>query len=290
MFSDSIKDILSKQEITTRFFEKNGIELAFIFGSIIESKSPRDVDIAVLFKNYSFKVYLEIYEALHKLLKVNNIDLVVLNRTNAAIKLEALLKGVLLFAENKEGLLNFIADTFFEYEDYRHFKNEYTFNFHKRSLEGLSMSERKLNRERIETYLSKLDEAVFQLTRLRESFSSYEDFKSKVDTRELCVHYLRISLESVLDVCRHFLAVKGVSITEIDTTSIIELSGEKGLIPYEFSKKIRGMAGMRNAIVHVYWKLDYEAIYHAITQELTDFDDFVRYVKLFIERESRSSQ
>ncbi|MFQ6119528.1 MAG: HepT-like ribonuclease domain-containing protein [Methanosarcinales archaeon] len=280
MFSDSIRDILSKQEITTRFFEKNGIELAFIFGSILESKSHRDVDIAVLFKNYSFKVYLETYEALHKLLKVNNIDLVVLNRTNAAIKLEAILKGVLLFAENKEGLLNFIADTFFEYEDYRHFKNEYTFNFHKRSLEGLSMSERKLNRERIETYLSKLDEAVGKLTRLRKSFSSYEDFKSKVDTRELCVHYLRIALESVLDVCRHFLAVKGVSITEIDTTSIIELSGEKGLIPYEFSKKIRGMAGMRNAIV--YGKLD--------TQELTDFDDFVRYVKWFIERESRDSQ
>lgn len=124
-----------------------------------------------------------------------------------------------------------------------------------------------------------------ELSKLRKRFSSLEEFMADVDTRELCVHYLRIALESVLDVCRHFLAVKGVGLTEIDTTNIIELSGEKGLIKHDFPQKIKWMAGMRNAIVHVYWRLDYEIIYRATTGKLADFDEFTRQVQNHIKEE-----
>lgn len=144
------------------------------------------------------------------------------------------------------------------------------------------MAKRKMDRERVEGYLSKMDEAVERLTTLRERFSSFDEFKRDIDTRELCVHHLRIALESLLDICRHFLAVKGVSLAEIDTTNLIELAGEKGLIDLSFAQRIRGMAGMRNAIVHVYWRLDYEAIYDVISGRLGDFDEFARQVKDYL--------
>ncbi len=276
----SLEQILKKRE-TSLLLEENGVVLAVLFGSIINSANPRDVDIAVLFKDYRFDTYLNTYEKLKKLVPTKDLDLVVLNLSNARIKLEALLKGVLLFADEKS-LPHVLVDMLFEYDDYSYFRNEFALYFKQRSLEGLSMAERKLGKERIETYLSRLDEAVAQLSRLRKRFSSFEDFKGDIDTRELCVHYLRIALESVLDVCRHFLAVKGVSLTEIDTFNLIELSGEKGLIDYGFASKIKGMAGMRNAIVHVYWRLDYQAIYRVITQELVDFDEFTRQVQSYL--------
>ena len=97
------------------------------------------------------------------------------------------------------------------------------------------------------------------------------------------MHYLRIALESVLDICRHFLAVKGVSLAELDTMNLIELAGEKGLLEPSFAHKIRGMAGMHNAIVHVYWRLDYEAIYRAVTEGLRDLDEFARQVRDYLE-------
>lgn len=276
----SLAQILEKREVAL-LFEENGVVLAVLFGSIINSASPRDVDIAVLFKDYNFDTYLNTHEKLKRLLQTKDLDLVVLNRSNARIKLEALLKGVLLFADEKS-LPHVIVDMFFEYDDYSYFRNEFASYFEQRSLEGLSMAERKLDIERVETYLSRLDEVVAQFSRLRKRFSSFEDFKGDVDTRELCVHYLRIALESVLDVCRHFLVVKGVSLTEIDTSNLIELCGEKGLIDYGFARKIKGMAGMRNAIVHVYWRLDYQAIYRAIIQELVDFDEFTRQVQSYL--------
>lgn len=280
---EELLSILSKRDLDS-ILEENGIKLAFLFGSLMDSSGPRDVDIGVLFQSYSFDVYSATYERLCKFLGIKDIDVVVLNRSNAAIKLEAL-EGVLLYAENEEVISKFAVDALFEYEDYRYFREEYAYNFHERSLEGISMSERRLKKARVEAYLSKLDEAVGQLTRLRKGFSSFDDFMGDIDRRELCVHYLRIALESVLDICRHFLAVKGVNLTEIETTNIIELSGEKGLMPYAFARKIGGMAGMRNAIVHVYWRLDYEAIYRALMQDLADFDEFVRYVNAFLERE-----
>jgi uncharacterized protein YutE (UPF0331/DUF86 family) len=135
----------------------------------------------------------------------------------------------------------------------------------------------------MERHLSVLDEAVAQLKRLQGRFTSFEEFRSDVDTRELCVHYLRIALESVLDICRHFLAVVGVSLVELDTTNLIELAGEKGLLEAAFAHRIRGMAGMRNAIVHVYWRLDYQAIYQAVTEGLQDLDEFARQVRAYLD-------
>lgn len=281
--------IISEQKRMMEIFKEARVKFALLFGSVLNkdrSSPARDIDIAVHFDQYSFEAYLTLLEQLAKVLKVNPdaLDLVVLNRVNPRLKLEACLKGIPLFVAGDYALNDFIADALFEYEDYHRFKQEYMACLRKRMEEGLSMAERKLNRERVEGYLSKLDEAVERLTVLRKRFSSFEEFERDIDTRELCVHYLRIALECVLDICRHFLAVKGVSLSEIDTTNLIELAGEKGLIDSEFAQRIRGMAGMRNAIVHVYWRLDYEAIYKVISQRLEDFDEFARQVKNYLEK------
>jgi len=286
--------IAAERERMAEVFKGAGVQFALLFGSVLNgdrSSPARDIDIAVHFDQYRFEAYLTLLEQLAKMLKVNAdaLDLVILNRANPRLKLEARLKGVPLFVAEDRALDDFTADALFEYEDYRRFKREYIAHLRKRAKEGLSMAERELERERVEGYLSKLDEAVERLAVLRKRFSSFEEFERDIDTRELCVHYLRIALECVLDVCRHFLAVKGVSLSEIDATNLIELTGEKGLIDSGFAQRIRGMAGMRNAIVHVYWRLDYEAIYKVISQRLEDFDEFARQVEDYLEKRGSGS-
>lgn len=260
---------------------RDGIRLVCLFGSLLEQSSARDIDLAVLFREYSFEGYLETFEAVCQALGTRQVDVTVLNRANVQLKLRALLEGRLLFAEAPETWTETVAETLFEYEDYRQFMAQYRRLLDQRCQGGLSVADRKVDRERVEGHLSALDEAVAQLRRLQERFTSFEEFRSDVDTRELCVHYLRIALESVLDICRHFLAVVGVSLAELDTTNLIELAGEKGLLEPAFARRIRGVAGMRNAIVHVYWRLDYQAIYQAITEQLADLDEFARQVQVY---------
>lgn len=269
-----------------------GIRFVILFGSALNKEEPRDVDIAVYLDRNGFEIYNTLRERLAEALgvKSDDLDLVVLNRANPRFKLEAGLKGLPLFTAGLEVLTDFIAEALFEYEDYKRFKREYTQLLGQRVEKGLSMAERKLDRERVEGYLSKLDESVARLVELRKRFSSFEEFMRDVDTRELCVHHLRIALECVLDICRHFLATVGVSLAEVDTTNLIELAGEKGLIEPGFARRIRGMAGMRNAIVHVYLRLDYEAIYEVISRRLEDFDEFARQVKRYLDREASSEK
>jgi uncharacterized protein YutE (UPF0331/DUF86 family) len=98
--------------------------------------------------------------------------------------------------------------------------------------------------------------------------------------RELCSFPALFLLEDILQQ-RGMLAEL---FKAMHTTNLIELAGENGLLPTDFARRIRGMAGMRNAIVHVYWNLDYAAIYEAVSR-LSDFDDFGRYVLQFLQRQ-----
>ncbi len=276
-----LAEIEERLDGLSRTLAGDGVRLAYLFGSALERPLARDVDLAILFEEYDFDKYLDTLEAACQALGTREVDLVVLNRANSRVKLRALLEGRLVFAEAPKATIEAVEEALFEYEDYRRFAVQHRRLLDRRCQEGLSVVDRRMDAERVEGYLSTLDEAVAQLRRLKERFASFDEFRSDVDTRELCVHYLRIALESVLDVCRHFLAVVGVSLTELDTTNLIELAAEKGLLEPTFARRIRGMAGMRNAIVHVYWRLDYQAIHRAITEGLIDFDEFARQVRAY---------
>lgn len=118
-------------------------------------------------------------------------------------------------------------DALFSYDDFLRFRRELRELLRGRIEEGLPVAGRQLNRDRVETYLSRMDEAVARLAALRKRFASYEEFEADVDTREPVVRYLRIALECVVDICRHFLAAKGVSPTELDTANLVELVGRR---------------------------------------------------------------
>jgi uncharacterized protein YutE (UPF0331/DUF86 family)/predicted nucleotidyltransferase len=280
-----LADIESRLDEVSRALAEDGVRLACLFGSILDRPVARDIDLAVWFSEYTFERYLKTLEVASRSLGTSRVHLVALNRVGAPLKLRALLQGRTVFAETPAARTEALEEALFEYQDYCHLMTHYRPLFDRRCEEGLSVAERRMDCDRIDAYLSTLDHAVAQLRRLQGRFRSLEEFRQELDTRELCVHYLRIALESVLDTCRHFLATVGVSLSELETTNLIELAGERGLLQPAFTEKVRRMAGMRNAIVHVYWRLDYQAIHRAVTEQLSDFDEFARQVRGYIERQ-----
>jgi uncharacterized protein YutE (UPF0331/DUF86 family)/predicted nucleotidyltransferase len=282
-----LADIENRLATLAEALAADGVRLACVFGSVLERPSARDVDLGVWFEEYSFERYLRALELAQQVLGTGRVDLVVLNRVSAPLKLRALLEGRLLYAATPTAPVELAAEALWEYEDYRWFMAEYRRQLSRRCQEGLSVAARRMDRERVEGYLSTLDAAMAEFRRLRQRFASFEEFRADVDTRELCVHYLRIALESVLDVCRHFLGAVGVGLSDLEAANWIELAGDKGLLERTFASRIRGMAGMRNAIVHVYWRLDYHAIHRAVTEQVSDFDEFARQVRAYLEQDGR---
>ena len=144
---------------------QDGIRLVCLFGSLAEGRPGRDIDLAVLFSEYHFDRYIEVRELARRILRVDSVDVTVLNRSNALLKLRAFLEGECVFAETATAYTGAVAQALFEYDDLRRFMTEYRWHLAQRCEEGLSVADREVDRERIEGHLSTLDEAMAQLKR-----------------------------------------------------------------------------------------------------------------------------
>jgi uncharacterized protein YutE (UPF0331/DUF86 family)/predicted nucleotidyltransferase len=307
----------------SEIFRKHGVNVAFLFGSVLYDGSSNDLDIGVFFrekKKSSMELYSDLYFDLCSIFKADNIDIAILNDTGPAFRFEVISKGNPIYYIDPNDVISFFEATLFKYEDTFNFRRESHRELMESTGEGL-MKERKINIQRVDTFLKNLKEALMDIQRLISQVESIEEFVSpdRKDVRNLSVHHLRIALESVLDISRHIIAVKGFGIADLETENIIDILGKNGVIPYQFSQKIRGMAGMRNAIVHVYpvrnnasllcsgitfqnnsngvecqagisngvyWNLDYGTIFETVKNRLADFEDFARYIMEYVEKDS----
>jgi len=284
------EDVSTNAEGLEHVFKACGVKTAILFGSLAQPTAEGgDLDLAVDGGVDTFETEQVLYERLCRLFRADNIDLVALDRTPFMLRKRVLCGGKVLFEETPGRVQSLIEEVLFAHEDFRYAAGMVEHRLRARLQGGLSVAERRLDAERVKAYLSQLDVSLRKLAELRRSVQSFEDFTADEDRRDLTVHHLRIALECVLDICRHFLAVKGVSLQELDTTNLIELAGGKGLLPAPFAHRIRGMAGMRNAIVHAYVNLNYRAIYEMVLHRLGDVDEFGRHVLRYLEREEATS-
>lgn len=119
---------------------------------------------------------------------------------------------------------------------------------------------------------------------LRET--SWGEFSSSLSKQWMVSHGLQLSIQVVIDVGNHILAALGENQIE-DYVDIIDKLGEKKIIPQEFAKTIRGMAGLRNILVHEYARLDLKKIYDILQNRLSDFYNFINYINQFLEKRQK---
>ena len=106
------------------FVQRDEIRLVYIFGSIAKGCANKlsDVDIAVFIsedstKNYPYGYRAQVITDLMKILKTNNVDLVVLNRASPFLRFQVLRYGKLIFCRSKLERVRFQVRTFNEYND-----------------------------------------------------------------------------------------------------------------------------------------------------------------------------
>lgn len=282
-----VEDISARSEDLARLFDDHGVEVALLFGSLAAGVAEAgDVDLGILLDQDTPERRAGLHEALCRLFSADNVDVVSLRNAPFLLRKRMLLAGRVLRERVPGTVSRLIEEVLFEQADFEAFGRLLEQRLRERVRGGLSMAERRLDKERVTAYLSQLDVSLRRLGALRRDLGTFEAFKADEDRHDLAVHHLRIALECVLDICRHFLASTGVSLHEVDSTNLIDLAGRSGLLPAAFAARIRGMAGLRNAIVHAYVRPDDEAIYEAVVGRLGDFDDFARHVLDYLARQA----
>jgi uncharacterized protein YutE (UPF0331/DUF86 family) len=114
---------------------------------------------------------------------------------------------------------------------------------------------------------------------------SWDEFHSSLGKQWMICHGLQLSIQAIIDVGNHILAAVGENQIE-EYVDIIDKLGERNIIPSEFAHTIRGMAGLRNILVHEYARLDIRIIYDIVQNQLKDFYDFIEYINHYLKNSS----
>lgn len=129
----------------------------------------------------------------------------------------------------------------------------------------------------------KLQELERYLAQLKKHQGVTADLIEKdLDQAWIIQHGLQLCIQVVLDIGNHLLAEAGVSINEY-ADIFMELA-RLNIIPEDYALSIRGMAGLRNLLVHEYSTLDMDKLVDALNNRLDDFSKFGAYVVEYIEQ------
>lgn len=139
-----------------------------------------------------------------------------------------------------------------------------------------------IDKEKIIARIEDIKNAVLELQKFQPM--SWEEFLSKKENFHLACYWLRIAIEAILTIGTHILSRLPSNGTKKDYTQVILSLADYDVLPRDFAQKIKGMAGYRNRLVHLYWKVKPEEIFATLKSELPDFYEFINYIKEFLEK------
>lgn len=113
---------------------------------------------------------------------------------------------------------------------------------------------------------------------------SLEELRADRDKRNMVLHALLISIQSAIDIANHIIAEKGFRKPSTYRESF-EILYEEGLIPKDLSENLSDLAGFRNVLVHIYWRLDMDAVYGVLQHDFAVLKEFERIVKRLLQEE-----
>jgi uncharacterized protein YutE (UPF0331/DUF86 family) len=95
----------------------------------------------------------------------------------------------------------------------------------------------------------------------------------------------QVAIECVFDIGTHIIAEKGFESPD-DNADIIRILGDEGVVTTDFAKRVKGLAGFRNILVHEYTGIDYGLLYQHLQNRLDDFREFAAYTSSYLEKEA----
>jgi uncharacterized protein YutE (UPF0331/DUF86 family) len=126
----------------------------------------------------------------------------------------------------------------------------------------------------VKVRIRKIEECVADLQGIRKLQA--RAFLENRSVRAAAERHFQVAIQSALDIGSHIIAERGFR--EADGyAEIIDILGEEGVIPKRFAARIRGMAGLRNILVHDYLAVDPAELRKHLVR-LKDFERYCRYV------------
>jgi uncharacterized protein YutE (UPF0331/DUF86 family) len=147
------------------------------------------------------------------------------------------------------------------------------------------MSPGKPDHAILRRHLLALDTSLQRL--LRHAGVPLEAYLGDGDLQWLVERGLLVCTQNVLDIATHVAASLGHDAS--DYTSSIDALADLQVLPPDFAKKLRPLAGFRNVLVHAYLTLltlDPRRVHEVLTSRLADLATFAEHVERYLSARS----
>ena len=132
-----------------------------------------------------------------------------------------------------------------------------------------------LNQDLIRARCQEIEESIERLESIKEK--GREEFLKDRDLQDIACYRLLIAIEATLSLCYH-VAAKRLKKIPGEYAECFAILAEAGIIQGDLSERLQKMARFRNLLVHIYWKINYEAVYEIIQQNLSDLRFFSQII------------
>lgn len=130
----------------------------------------------------------------------------------------------------------------------------------------------------VELKLHELNRYLVQLSKHQGSTAA--DLEDDLDKTWTIQHGLQLVIQVVLDIGNHILAAEGITVGAY-ADIFVELARLK-VIPEEFAHSVKGMAGLRNLLVHEYTEVEMARLVDILNNRLNDFRLFAVYIANYL--------
>jgi uncharacterized protein YutE (UPF0331/DUF86 family) len=130
----------------------------------------------------------------------------------------------------------------------------------------------------VRRHLLAIEHALGHLRRL-----AGRSLAADIDARWAVERGLQLCAQNALEVATHLCAAAGKDAPDY-ASALVEL-GALGVLPAAFVARFRGVAGLRNVLVHGYVDLDVARLQAALAERLGDFAEFAVHVERFLEQQ-----
>ncbi|MBW2607953.1 MAG: DUF86 domain-containing protein [Deltaproteobacteria bacterium] len=130
----------------------------------------------------------------------------------------------------------------------------------------------------IERKIKTVKDRIQRLKSLVHDLSSFEDYQSSSDAKDIAERNLQVAIETCLDIGKIIISQEGLKEPK-DNKGVFAVLAESGFLTSKNLTFMVPMAGTRNILVHGYDKVDDSLIYGILKRHLDDFNIFLKGIR-----------
>ncbi len=263
----------------TPLFEQQGVELAYLFGSLVtRERAANDVDLAVLAPGRST---LDLWLALADSLGTERLDLVDLRLASPVMRFAIVSEGRILYAADPDARREFELTTLRLYHDTAFLRYRQRRWLRQRMAAWQRGGDPMVvKREVIEQQMQTLDEILQELDKHKSV--TEQTLAEELTLRWAIERGLIAAAELVFDIANHLLSAHFAAYPE-NYEDALRLLAQKQVVSGPLYERIQGFGGFRNILVHRYRTIELDKVLVNFQQALLVLPDFTTEVLAWLD-------